>query len=279
MAGEGLRGKSELTQRVVSAIVMAAGAIGAAWAGGWLFAGVWTALAVAVAFEWARICAPEKANTFAMLVGLAAAVTAGGLDRGGAQLILSVLTLGAGASYTLAPAGAARFWFPVGFLVAFGMFIAAVLVRGAGTLGFVAIMFMFAVVWLTDIGAYFAGRTFGGPKFAPRISPKKTWSGVVGGLISGTLGALLVLLIAGQPIRGMHAVIAFFLGITVVFGDLFESFLKRRFGVKDAGSLIPGHGGFLDRLDGFALAIIVAALVGLLHGGVLNRVAEGLLAW
>lgn len=278
MADMGLSGKSELTQRVISALIMAVGAVFAAWMGGWLFAAVWTALAVAVAYEWGRICAPERANMFAALVGLAAAVTATGLDRGGAQLVLSVLALGAGASFTIAPPGAARFWFPAGFLVAFGMVISTILVRGAVALGFVAIIFMFAAVWLTDIGAYFAGRTFGGPKFAPKISPKKTWSGVIGGLISGTLGALAVVLAAGQPIRLMHAVVALCLGITVVFGDLFESFLKRRFGVKDAGSLIPGHGGFLDRLDGFALAIIVAAIIGLAHGG-WGRVAEGLLAW
>lgn len=277
MADEGLRGKSELTQRVISAIILAAGAIFAAWMGGWLFAAVWTALAVAVAYEWARICAPERANLFAGMVGLAAAISIAGLDRGGPLLVLAALGLGAGAAFALAPR-AARFWVPAGFVFAFALFISTVLVRGAATLGFVAILFMFAVVWLTDIGAYFSGRTFGGPKFAPKISPKKTWSGVIGGLLSGTLGALLVLALAGQPIRFAHVAVALCLGISVVFGDLFESFLKRRFGVKDAGTLIPGHGGFLDRLDGYALAITLAAAIGLARGG-WGRVAEGLIAW
>lgn len=237
MAGEeqgaGLRGKSELTQRVISASVMAVAAIAIAWYGSWPFALVWCVLAAAVAYEWGRIVRTGNGSVQWLVTGLVYAA------------LLALCTI---------------------------------LVRGQGSLGFVAILYMFAVVWMTDIGAYFAGRTFGGPKFAPTISPKKTWSGVIGGLAAGTLCSLAVLKFAGIAIAPAHVILSLILGITVVFGDLFESFLKRRFGVKDAGSLIPGHGGFLDRLDGFIAAIIVAALVGLVRGGWAN-VPGGLLTW
>jgi len=233
MAGEGLRGQSELTQRVVSAIVLAIIAIGTAWWGGWPFALVWAGLALAVFAEWLGI------------------VRQGGGGPG---------------------------WLAAGVVYAGLLALATIGLRGAGTLGFVAILYMFAVVWMTDIGAYFAGRRFGGPKFAPKISPKKTWSGVVGGLCAGVAASLAVLAVAGLAVRPAHALLSLALGMAVVFGDLFESFLKRRFGVKDAGSLIPGHGGFLDRLDGFALAVALAGLVGWMRGGA-GRLAEGLLQW
>ncbi|MCA0422805.1 MAG: phosphatidate cytidylyltransferase [Proteobacteria bacterium] len=278
MAGEGLRGQSELTQRVVSAVVLASVAVFTAWWGAWPFALVWCALAVAVAYEWSRIVAPERA------LALAAAMAALGL-----LLVLSTSLPNAFGASVLAAVGSviaipllarhpARNWMAAGLAYAYLLAAASVLVRGEGRMGFVAIFYLFAVVWMTDIGAYFAGRSIGGPKFAPRISPKKTWSGVVGGLIAGVVSSLLVLLAFGIPVRAVHALISLMLGISVVFGDLFESFLKRRFGVKDAGALIPGHGGFLDRLDGFTLAVVLAALIGGLRGG-WRDVAGGLLGW
>lgn len=278
MAGEGLRGQSELTQRVVSAVIMAGVAVFTAWWGGWPFALVWCGLAVAVGYEWGRIVAPERALALAaamaalgtliiasafvpMALGAAALAAFGG--------IIAIPLLGRH------PSGN---WLAAGLGYAFALAAATVLLRGEGRMGAVVIFYLFAVVWMTDIGAYFAGRTFGGPKFAPTISPKKTWSGVIGGLLAGTVCSLAVLMAFGVPVRGIHGLLSLVLGISVVFGDLFESFLKRRFGVKDAGSLIPGHGGFLDRLDGFTLAVVLAALIGAMRGG-WRDVAGGLLAW
>lgn len=278
MAGETLRSKSELTQRVISALIMAVAAIFADWWGEWPFALLWCALAVAVAYEWGRIVSPARAGFLAALVG--------GI---GSVIVISTLLpetapyallsgLGGILATFLFARDAARGWLATGTAYCFALAFSTVLVRGEGQLGFVAILYLFAVVWMTDIGAYFAGRTIGGPKFAPRISPKKTWSGVIGGLIAGTGCGLAVLAGAGLGIKAPHVLLSLALGVTVVFGDLFESFLKRRFGVKDAGSIIPGHGGILDRLDGFTLAVTLAALIGFARGG-WRDVPGGLLGW
>ena len=125
--------------------------------------------------------------------------------------------------------------------------------------GFVAIIFLFAVVWATDIAAYFVGRAIGGPKLAPRVSPNKTWSGAIGGLRGRRAGSG-----AGRAVqrrrrlRWSAVVVAIALSIAAQAGDLFESAFKRRFGAKDASGLIPGHGGLMDRLDGFVAAAVLA---------------------
>jgi phosphatidate cytidylyltransferase len=133
------------------------------------------------------------------------------------------------------------------------------------------------VVWATDIGGYFAGRTIGGPKLWVRVSPKKTWAGAIGGLT----GSLIVA--AGFAASGIGRMVSMLLlaaALSVVsqLGDLFESAVKRRFGVKDSSHLIPGHGGVLDRIDGFVAAIVLAAIIGVMRGGA-DGVARGLMVW
>lgn len=169
-------------------------------------------------------------------------------------------------------------WALAGLVYAGSLFVAMWLLRGDARYGLVAVLFLFAVVWATDVMAYFSGRTFGGPKLAPRISPKKTWSGMVGGVVGGVAAGLALLALAGLSLRGGHVVIAALLSLVSVAGDLFESAFKRHFDVKDSGHLIPGHGGFMDRLDGFLVAAAVAALVGVMRGGPASA-ATGLLAW
>jgi phosphatidate cytidylyltransferase len=143
--------------------------------------------------------------------------------------------------------------------------------------GFAALMFVLLVVWATDIGGYFAGRLIGGPKLWMRVSPKKTWAGAIGGFVASLgvaggfaafgFGKTLPLLLLGTA-----------LSVASQFGDLFESAVKRRFGVKDSSHLIPGHGGLMDRLDGFVAAIVLAALFGFLRGGA-DGVGRGLMVW
>jgi CDP-diglyceride synthetase len=124
------------------------------------------------------------------------------------------------------------------------------------------ILWVFAVVWATDIAAYFVGRTFGGPKLWPRVSPNKTWSGFFGGLVFGTLaGVSLVMFLQRDVIISQQLpwlLITLFSAVASILsqgGDLAESSLKRHFGVKDSSFLIPGHGGVMDRLDGFWSAV------------------------
>ncbi len=158
------------------------------------------------------------------------------------------------------------------------LYYAVLTLRQDPLFGLHAILFLFAVVWGADVGAYFAGRAIGGPKLAPRISPKKTWSGFGGGLLVAAGAGALLLKLMGLAPRPGHLVLAVVLAMGSVMGDLFESGFKRHFGVKDSGRLIPGHGGFLDRLDGFVVAAVLAALFGTFRGGA-ERAATALLAF
>lgn len=132
--------------------------------------------------------------------------------------------------------------------------------RGGGDAGRNLIYFVFAVTWATDTGAYLAGRALGGPKLAPRISPAKTWSGAFGGLLAGVGAGILVWWLAGEVAGGAVAAVAAVASVACQLGDLLESAAKRHFDVKDSGSLIPGHGGILDRVDGLLAAALAVGL-------------------
>jgi phosphatidate cytidylyltransferase len=138
-------------------------------------------------------------------------------------------------------------------------------------------MFVLLVVWVTDIGGYFAGRGIGGPKLWPRVSPKKTWAGAVGGFLA-SLAVAAGFGSLGLGKTGPILLVGAFLSIASQLGDLFESAVKRRFGVKDSSHIIPGHGGLMDRLDGFVAAIVLAAFLGFLRGGA-DGVGRGIMVW
>jgi phosphatidate cytidylyltransferase len=126
--------------------------------------------------------------------------------------------------------------------------------------GLLLALWTLATVWVTDIGAYFAGRSIGGPKLAPTVSPNKTWAGLIGGVISALILGLLLWRFAG--LRLQLAFASPILAVIAQIGDLYESWLKRQAGVKDSGTILPGHGGVLDRLDGLApVAPAAAALI------------------
>jgi phosphatidate cytidylyltransferase len=150
--------------------------------------------------------------------------------------------------------------------------------RSDEKVGFLPIFFLFAIVWGTDIAAYFTGRAVGGPKLAPRVSPGKTWSGAFGGLLAASIAAGAFVKAASLPAPSSVIMIALLLSLCAQGGDLFESWLKRRFGRKNSGSLIPGHGGVMDRLDAFVMAALVAAFIGVLRGG-MQAPGRGLLMW
>jgi len=173
---------------------------------------------------------------------------------------------------------ARRAWCAGGLLYAAALLVAPVVLRNDPALGFAAILFVFAVVWFSDIVAYFAGRAIGGPKLMPSVSPKKTWSGAIGGTAGGVIGGVLVARYSGIANLGAAAAVAFVLSLISQAGDLLESAIKRRFNTKDASQLIPGHGGLMDRVDGFVTAALAAALIGIAHGGV-HAPARGLMVW
>jgi phosphatidate cytidylyltransferase len=168
-------------------------------------------------------------------------------------------------------------WMAAGIVYAAVVAIAPILLRSDSQFGLLAVIFLFAVVWTTDIAAYFVGRFVGGPKLWPAISPKKTWSGAIGGTLGAIVAGVAVANFGGVS-SWSAAVLAAVLSIASQAGDLFESHLKRRFGVKDSSHIIPGHGGAMDRLDGFIAAAGVAALVGLVRGG-LAHPGRGMLIW
>jgi phosphatidate cytidylyltransferase len=151
-----------------------------------------------------------------------------------------------------------------GSVIAFG----PAILRGIPVHGLAVILWSFAVVWTTDVAAYFTGKALGGPKLSPRFSPKKTWSGAMGGAIGGTLLGMLVWWGASRSGNGPLPIgiwscvlISFVASVLGQIGDIAESAFKRRFGVKDSGVLIPGHGGFMDRLDAYWAVIAFAVLL------------------
>lgn len=170
------------------------------------------------------------------------------------------------------------FWIAAGIVYAALMFAAPVILRRDAEFGLVAILLLFAVVWGTDILAYFAGRAFGGPKLCPAVSPKKTWSGAVTGALGAILLSVGVAAVFGGFRYATFAALGLVLSVVEQFGDLLESWIKRKFGAKDASHLIPGHGGVMDRLDGFWAAALLACLIGLARGG-FDTPARGLLVW
>lgn len=270
-------GDSNLMLRIVSAAVLAPIAIIAAYLGGWPFAVFWCLAAIAVLWEWITLVAGPGHRLMLSSCASAIAVSALMAERGRPVAAIMLVGLGALAAAVFAADGK-RLWITCGIGYAGALLLAPMLLRADDSYGLVAIILLFAIVWTTDICGYFAGRAFGGPKLLPAISPKKTWSGA----IAGTLGAMIVAVLAAAWVGSFNmlaiAGIALLLSVVSQLGDLLESWVKRQFGAKDASHIIPGHGGVMDRLDGFWAAALVGCAIGLLRGG-FDDPARGLLVW
>jgi phosphatidate cytidylyltransferase len=222
--------RSDLGVRTASGVVMMGVAAAAVWFGGWAFTAFVIAVGLGVVWEWWRLASRVAATPLSAAVWLAL-----------------------GVSY-----------------VAVGMMMLITLRAQSALLAVVPIILVIAV----DVGAYFAGRTFGGPKIAPRISPSKTWAGLVGGAVAATL----VMLFGLAPhiwtkfgpdiieFAAPSAATGIFVAVIAQSGDFFESWMKRRAGVKDSGNLIPGHGGLFDRVDGL-LAVLFAGGIAMVIAG------------
>jgi phosphatidate cytidylyltransferase len=276
LRASGLRG-SELVLRICSASVLVPLAIGTAYVGGWPFALFWGLAAMGVLWEWTSLVARADQRSV-LATGAASLALAVALAVTG-YLLAAVIVLAMGALGAAALALAERrMWVAGGIPYAGALAVAPIVLRSDNQNGFLAVIFLFAIVWTTDIAAYFVGRTVGGPKLMPQVSPKKTWAGALAGVVAAVVVALAIVKVAAQTDLFSIAMLAVALSVFAQGGDLFESFLKRRFGAKDSSHLIPGHGGLMDRLDGFVTASVVAALIGLARGG-FEVPGRGLLLW
>jgi phosphatidate cytidylyltransferase len=281
----GTAGAHNFSQRVVSAVVLAPLAILIAYLDGWAFLFLCLAGAGAILWEW-TVLVLRNPDPRVLVPGLAALLPAmilAGESEGNAAAAMivvgAVLAGGMLAAWPRRyPASDPALWAACGILYAGAGLIGPALLRSDAEWGFAALLFLFATVWATDIFAYFAGRAAGGPLLWPKISPNKTWAGAVGGLAGGVAAGVLVAYASGVERPLVVGVLALILSVLAQGGDLLESTVKRRFGAKDAGNLIPGHGGVMDRLDGFLVAALAAALIGILHQGAAAP-ARGLLVW
>lgn len=252
-------------RRVVPALIMIALALGTVIAGGWYFAAMVMGCCVLMLLEWQTMTKVERTSPTGVLQ-TATGVAAVGLAAWGApEAGLAVVGVGA-----VAAGGAASI---AGHRVAHALLgvlyvclpsLAALWLRALPEVGLVNILWLYAVVWAGDTGAYGFGRWIGGPKLAPVFSPNKTWAGAIGGAVCSVAAGVAA---AALPIMGgfdslvFVIVISLFVGMVGQVGDLVESIFKRAVNVKDSGSLLPGHGGLLDRLDAFLAAVAVTFLI------------------
>jgi phosphatidate cytidylyltransferase len=263
----------DLRKRALSAALLIPAAVLCIWLGAEAWAALMAAAVALLAWEWVRLCGFSTRRLPGLVVPVVT-LAAGTLAVEAAWLwALLLLLAGFLGLWAIArPAGPrpgqSGFWLAFGLLYIGLAGVTLIHLRGDAAAGRVNVLFLFLVVWASDIGAYLAGRRFGGPKLAPAISPNKTWSGAAGGLLSAMtvgLAAASVMAPGGLPV-GRVLLVAAVLGVLAQAGDLFESWLKRHFHVKDSSALIPGHGGLLDRLDGVLAAAPAAALLGVLLG-------------
>jgi len=263
-------GSREVLARAASALVLSAILIACLYFGWPFFHLLVFCAAGLMAREWARLCGR------------------GAFWPGGAALVIGCLAIVALAAFGLhteaslvmilgAPAAALTgqqqgfgdsAWLGAGIVYVGGGTWAAIALHDLFQHGAWAVVWVFLIVAFTDIGAFLAGRALGGPKLAPRLSPKKTWSGFFGGVSCAALAGLVFALVLDRGAAGFHIAAALVVSLIAQAGDMFESLLKRRFGAKDSGGLIPGHGGLLDRVDGIVPAMIVVALLAWWRGGV-----------
>ncbi|AZO08025.1 MULTISPECIES: phosphatidate cytidylyltransferase [unclassified Mesorhizobium] len=260
---------SNLQQRVISAIVMAAVTLMLTWLGGLPFRLFCAAIAAVIFYEWTRMSRPTAAGgVLGLLPEALILVFIGALIAGlpALWLLLLAAILVAVAAFATRMQRTAQ-WEAAGLAYAALSGFALAYLRGDDHSGLVAILFLFAVVWATDIAAYFVGRAVGGPKLAPSISPGKTQSGALGGAVGGVVAGLLLGVLAGAGNLVQLGFVALALSIVSQIGDLFESWVKRRHDCKDSSNLIPGHGGVMDRVDGLVAAAFALYVIGWIAAG------------
>jgi len=266
-----------LALRLISALIMAPIAIGATIVG-WPFYELMITLGcTALVWEWTRLCGRGTFTEtgWALLVAVLAVVAAASL---GMELeALGIIVIGTFAMYQLAISRGqpSAFWTAAGVPYLGLPSLALLWLRT--DFGPYPVLWLFFCVWATDIGAYAAGRLIGGRKLAPKLSPNKTWAGLLGGIVAASVSGVIFSIAASSrsisiDSLGLFAGLSALVALVSQGGDLTESGIKRHFNVKDTSGLIPGHGGLFDRVDGLLAAAPLVALIQLLSGG-------GVLAW
>jgi phosphatidate cytidylyltransferase len=266
-------GIGALRVRALSALVLAIPALAMVYVGAPLFDIVFGLVSLLMAFEWDRLCAgPRSAPkndpaTWALFAAVIACVLAAVLQAH--QLALWLTPAGFAAVFVIARGidRRAPLLQALGALYIGIPLVALIWLRADPQVGRITLFWLLGLVWATDTGALFAGRTIGGPKLAPVVSPNKTWAGLFGGVLAAALlGAVFTLFDDGSPLL-LAMLVSAALAVVAQGGDLVESMVKRYFGVKDSGALIPGHGGIFDRVDGLLAVAPVWALVLLVSDG------------
>ncbi|MFO1155126.1 MAG: phosphatidate cytidylyltransferase [Rhodospirillales bacterium] len=254
---------SSLRLRVISGLILGPLVLFIVWIGAPAFPLLVTAALAILAWEWSRLsdATPPRPAGVVLIAGL---VAAAGVDTGyGLWPGVGLLVVTGVVIYFLDR----RPWLAMGSLYLGLPGLLLLELRADADCGRITLFWLLAIVWASDIGAFLAGKTLGGPKLAPSISPNKTWSGFVGGLAAAALAGGAVASLASGWAAWRLALVAAGVGLATQAGDLAESWMKRRFGVKDTGGLIPGHGGLLDRVDGLLAATLVTALIVAWLGG------------
>lgn len=251
---------ADIWLRTASALVLIPAALALVGMGGWLFRLAVFGACVMLFFEWGRLTRGRgrSKSLLSQTILLLSALLAQGVGQNAFAFALVVF----GALFMLLTSVLPRQrndWAALGLLY-IGVPALSILFLRDGALGAIGVFLLFVIVWATDIGAYITGRVVGGPKLWPAVSPNKTWSGLAGGVASATLLAAAYAAIFNLSIWGAAAA-GFILALVSQAGDFFESAIKRAFLAKDAGKIIPGHGGMLDRLDGLLFAAPVSVLI------------------
>jgi phosphatidate cytidylyltransferase len=269
----------DLSVRVASAFVLIPIVLTITWAGSVWYVALVASMAVFMAVEWTKLV--HGSRPVQMLLHVVAAVVAAvfPLLIGTAAVLWCIAVLWAASlAYQLALIGRLDPWSVLGIPYVSLAALSVILLRNGGDHGLLSVYWLLFVVWGADTLAYFAGRIIGGPKLLPAISPRKTWAGLGGAILGGIMCSMAFALATGLDSIAWLAAIGALLALVEQAGDFFESALKRKAGVKDSSSLIPGHGGMLDRVDGLVAAAMAAALIGGFRSG-FAAPASGILVW
>jgi phosphatidate cytidylyltransferase len=274
-----------LALRVASAAVLGPAVLALTYLGGWPFLALCFLGALGILYEWTLLTVGslEPRILIPGVIGLLAAAFFVGAALPNVALGVTVVSAAVAALIAFSARGdgarlQAASWAAGGVVYAAAALLGPALLRRDPQWGLGALLFLFATVWATDIFAFGCGRLLGGPLLSPSISPKKTWSGAIGGLVGGVAAGLGVAYTIGVGKLGIIGAMTLLLSVLAQAGDLLESAVKRRFDAKDTGTLIPGHGGLMDRMDGFLVAALAALVVGAIRHGTAAP-ATGLLVW